>query len=81
MDGGLRSGEDIAKALAAGASFTMLGRPFLLASAATGPEGPPRFATTLSEELGTTLAQLELTSIAELDDRIFREAGRAPRQR
>ncbi len=71
LDGGLRSGEDIVKALASGASFTMLGRPFLFASAAAGPAGPDRFAATLVDEIGVTLAQIGLTSTGALDARVI----------
>ncbi len=71
FDGGLRSGEDIVKALASGASFTMLGRPFLFASSAAGPAGPDRFAATLVEEIGVTLAQIGLTSTGALDARVI----------
>ncbi len=77
LDGGVRSGEDIVKALASGASFVMLGRPFLFASAAAGPEGPGRLARTLVEEISVTLAQIGLTGVSAIDGRVLRPpAGR-----
>jgi L-lactate dehydrogenase (cytochrome) len=72
LDGGVRSGEDIVKAVAAGASFTMLGRPFLFASAAVGAEGPALLAKTLCEEISVTLAQIGATRVADLDQRVLR---------
>jgi L-lactate dehydrogenase (cytochrome) len=72
LDGGVRNGEDIVKALAAGANFTMLGRPFLFASAAAGADGPERLARTLAEEINVTLAQIGLTRLADLDPRVLR---------
>ncbi len=72
LDGGVRSGEDIVKALALGAGFVMLGRPFLYASAAIGPDGPERLARTLTEEIRVTLAQIGLTSLASLHPGIVR---------
>lgn len=67
VDGGVTCGEDIVKALALGADFAMLGRPFLFASAAVGPAGPGRFAQTLADEIIVTLAQIGLDRISEVD--------------
>lgn len=72
VDGGVTSGEDIVKALALGAGFVMLGRPFLWASAAVGPDGPARLAKTLAEEIGVTLAQIGLDRFAGIDSRVLR---------
>jgi (S)-mandelate dehydrogenase len=52
LDSGVRSGEDIVKALALGANFVLLGRPFLFAAAALGgAAGGPRVIEVLSSEL------------------------------
>lgn len=72
IDGGFRCGEDIVKALALGASFAMLGRPFLFASAAAGARGPERLAKTLAEEITVTLAQLGLRSVTGIDGNVLR---------
>lgn len=55
MDSGLRSGEDILKALTLGAGFTFLGRPFLFALAAGGEAGVQRLLELLLEDLGNAL--------------------------
>lgn len=67
MDGGIRSGEDIAKALCLGASFVLLGRPFLYAVGALGlAEGPGFLIRLLTGELDNALAQLGAADIAAL---------------
>lgn len=68
LDSGVRSGEDIAKALVLGADFVLLGRPFLYASAALGPQaGAERIIAMLKAELSDTMAQLGCACIADLN--------------
>lgn len=56
VDGGARSGEDIAKMLALGADFVLLGRAFAYAVAAAGPDrGPHQAVTVLREGLSRAL--------------------------
>jgi isopentenyl diphosphate isomerase/L-lactate dehydrogenase-like FMN-dependent dehydrogenase len=57
-DGGARSGLDIARLLAKGAEFALLGRAMTLSVAAMGPQGPAHALHVLSEELRGTLVQL-----------------------
>jgi len=67
LDGGVRSGEDIARALALGADFVLLGRPFLYSVAALGLEGgPARLIGQLRDEFDRALAQLGCASPAQL---------------
>jgi (S)-mandelate dehydrogenase len=71
VDGGVRSGEDIARALALGADFVLLGRPFLYAVAALGLEhGPRRLIDQLTDELDRALAHLGCGNLTELRSRI-----------
>ena len=56
LDGGVRSGEDILKAMDAGADFVFVGRPFLYAVAAYGPEGPRALFDVLANELEAAMA-------------------------
>lgn len=71
VDGGVNSGEDVVKALALGADFVMLGRPFLYASAGVGPEGPLRLAGTLADEVIVTLAQIGLDQVTGINESVL----------
>lgn len=66
LDGGARSGEDILKALEAGADFVFLGRPFLYAVGALGHAGPGALFEMLATELEAAMAMTGRTSIAEI---------------
>jgi len=66
VDGGIRRGLDIAKAIALGADFTLVGRAPLYGAGAGGPVGVARAFDILEGELGTALGQLGCTRIAEL---------------
>jgi L-lactate dehydrogenase (cytochrome) len=67
FDSGIRSGEDVVKALAMGADFSMLGRPFLYAIGAAGAKGMTTLFDILEEDISTTLAQIGLTSVEQVD--------------
>lgn len=62
-DSGLRSGEDILKALSGGADFVFLGRILQFAIAAAGEAGLEKLWDTLSDELSIAMAQTGLTSV------------------
>lgn len=66
FDGGVRRGEDIIKARAAGADFVMVGRPFLYGLGAAGEKGIHRITDILAEEADITMGlmgETELTTI------------------
>ena len=66
FDSGVRSGEDIIKALALGADFVMLGRPALLALGAEGASGLNALLKCFMEDMSVVMAQLGITSINDL---------------
>jgi (S)-mandelate dehydrogenase len=66
MDGGIRRGGDIGKALALGASGVMLGRATLYGAIAEGETGAHRALDILSEELQRTLQLCGVQSISDL---------------
>ena len=66
FDSGVRSGEDIVKALACGANLVMLGRPMLFALGADGARGLCDLVAALAEEIRVTLAQLGLSDIRDV---------------
>ena len=72
MDSGLRSGTDIASALAAGAKFTFLGRAFMYAVAALGNNGGDHMAGLLEAQLKQTMEQLGCENVSELPSRLIR---------
>ena len=74
LDSGVRSGGDVAKALVLGADFVLLGRPFLFASAALGPQaGADTVIALLRAELDDTMAQTGCACIADLNtDRLWK---------
>ncbi len=64
FDGGIRSGQDIAKALALGARAGLIGKSFLFALAAGGEAGVTRALEIMRNELRVTLALTGTTSVA-----------------
>ena len=56
MDGGIRSGQDILKAVALGAKGTLLGRSFLYGLGAGGEAGVTKALEILHKELDMTMA-------------------------
>jgi heme/flavin dehydrogenase (mycofactocin system) len=67
MDGGIRRGLDVAKALALGAKSTMIGRAYLWGLAANGQAGVENVLDLLRDSLGSALTGLGHTSITELN--------------
>ena len=66
MDGGIRRGTDVAKALALGANAVLVGRPVLWGLVHDGQAGAERVLSLLRAELELTLALLGCTSPPEL---------------
>jgi L-lactate dehydrogenase (cytochrome) len=56
MDGGIRSGQDVLKALCLGAKGTYIGRPFLYGLGAAGKKGVTQALEIIRKELDLTLA-------------------------
>ena len=55
VDGGIRSGQDVVKALALGAKAVMIGRPWIYALAAQGEAGLERLLTMFQMDMNTAL--------------------------
>uniref|UniRef100_G3MP55 (S)-2-hydroxy-acid oxidase n=1 Tax=Amblyomma maculatum TaxID=34609 RepID=G3MP55_AMBMU len=66
LDGGVRTGTDIVKALALGAKAVFVGRPALWGLAYNGYRGVTRMLEILRTELNRTLALMGRNSVAEL---------------
>jgi len=66
IDGGVRRGSSIAKAIAMGASTVLLGRAPLYGVAVNGQQGAGAVLAILRKELETTLRLLGRPSVEEL---------------
>lgn len=66
IDSGMRSGLDMARAIALGADFCFLGRAFLIGVAALGTKGAHHVGDILMDELSNTMIQLGVETIDEL---------------
>ncbi len=72
MDGGVRRGVDVVKALALGATAVMIGRPYLWGLGAAGAEGVERVVRLLVTELEMAMAQCGSASLAEVTRDLLR---------
>ena len=66
VDGGIRSGVDIFKALALGADAVLIGRPFVTAVYGGGAEGVAAYTAKLAAELEDTMAMCGAPSLSEI---------------
>jgi isopentenyl diphosphate isomerase/L-lactate dehydrogenase-like FMN-dependent dehydrogenase len=66
LDGGIRRGSDVAKALALGAKAVMIGRAYLWGLAANGQAGVENVLDLLRDGLGSTLIGLGHPSVHDL---------------
>jgi len=73
LDGGIRRGTDVLKALALGAQFVFIGRPFLFAAVAAGEAGVQRALTLLRDEVDRDMALLGVRSIGEISASLVRK--------
>jgi 4-hydroxymandelate oxidase len=67
MDGGIRRGGDVLKALARGADAVLIGRPYLYGLAVNGSDGVRHIVEILRRELEAAMALTGRTSIARID--------------
>ena len=66
VDGGIRSGTDVFKALALGADAVIIARPFVTAVYGGGREGVESYIQKISGELADTMAMCGVTSLEEI---------------
>lgn len=71
MDGGIRSGQDVLRAIAMGATGTMLGRSYVYGLGAGGQEGVERALDIIRTELDKTMALCGYRDIAMVDRSIL----------
>ncbi len=78
MDSGIRRGTDVLKALALGAKFVFVGRPFNYAATIAGEEGVRHAIRILADEVQRDLGLLGLMSISEVTGAQLRDVRRSP---
>jgi L-lactate dehydrogenase (cytochrome) len=71
MDGGIRSGQDVMRALALGAKSCMIGRSYIYGLGAFGGPGVTKALEIIGKELSVTMGLCGVNSIAEIDDRVL----------
>jgi len=72
LDGGIRSGQDVLKALALGARATMIGRAFLYGLGAMGEAGVTRALEIIRAELDVSMALCGLKDVKDANRSILR---------
>ncbi len=71
LDGGVRSGQDVCKALALGARAVMIGRAFVYGLGALGETGVTTVLELIRRELDLTMVLCGVRSIAEIDRKVL----------
>jgi L-lactate dehydrogenase (cytochrome) len=74
LDGGVRRGADVVRALALGARAVMIGRPYLYGLAAGGSAGVRRALEILANEVDHVLALTGVPRVGDLDRTVVRRA-------
>jgi len=67
LDSGVRRGSDVLKALALGAQFVFVGRPFAFAASVAGEAGVLHAISLLRQEVSRNMALLGITALDQLD--------------
>jgi len=75
MDGGIRSGQDVFKAIALGAKGTLIGRAFLYGLGAMGEAGVTHCLQIIEKELDLTMAFSGLSDINDVDEKVIWAPG------
>ena len=71
MDGGIRSGQDVIRAIALGAKGVYIGRPFLYGLGAQGEAGVTKCLDIIRNELDLTMAFCGLRDLQDVDQNIL----------
>jgi L-lactate dehydrogenase (cytochrome) len=67
LDSGVRRGSDVLKAIALGAHFVFVGRPFLYAAAIAGEAGVRHGAQLLKDEISRNMAMLGVSELSQMN--------------
>ena len=78
IDGGIRRGSDVVKALATGAQACLVGRPQLWGLAIAGEAGVAHMLAIYRQEIDRVMGLCGVTSIAGIDRSLLHQNGRHP---
>jgi L-lactate dehydrogenase (cytochrome) len=81
MDGGVRRGSDVLKAIGLGAQYVFVGRPFVYAAAIGGEAGVRHAIKILSSEISRNMGLLGINSLGEMHPDRMRRLGGVDRGR
>src|SRR5262245_52379369 len=76
FDGGIRTGQDVLRALALGARSCMVGRSYIYGLGAEGEAGVAKAIQLLGKELDVTMALTGTKSVRDLDRRVIADTNR-----
>ena len=71
FDGGIRSGQDVMRAIALGAHACLIGRAYVYGLGAGGQQGVARAIEIIRNELNVSMALTGVNSIKEIDRRVI----------
>jgi isopentenyl diphosphate isomerase/L-lactate dehydrogenase-like FMN-dependent dehydrogenase len=71
VDGGFRTGEDVLKGLALGASGVLIGRPFIIYAVGGGQTGITKYYTKLNEGLKKSMLFTGVKQIKDINKDII----------
>ena len=78
FDGGIRSGQDVMRALALGARACMIGRAFVYGLGAGGEAGVARAIEIIRKELDVTMALTGVRRVKDIDRRVLADGSPTP---
>ncbi|MBS1746493.1 MAG: alpha-hydroxy-acid oxidizing protein, partial [Bacteroidetes bacterium] len=72
MDSGMRSGPDVARALACGAEFTFMGRTFMYGAAALGKKGGNHTISIVKRQLQQVMEQVCCAKVSDMPNHLIK---------
>ncbi len=72
LDGGIRSGVDLARAHAVGSDFNFMGRPFMYGVGALGDDGGDHTINMFKAHLYQIMQQVTIESVSQFTERLLR---------
>lgn len=73
LDGGVRNGVDVLKAIALGAQGVLIGRPWAMALAGAGQQGLEDYLTEIQHELAVSMALCGVNQISDINTEVLQQ--------